>query len=527
MKLPVIPAISAICTLFQGSPGDHSHRRATAGRRGFAVVLVLGMLAMTLALCYASLRGQSTIAKLTENLGRGEAARLAAESGVYAALRRMSEPTWAGVATPFNGNVSDNSWYEVSYTTGDSQLAPADPKYGEYAYRVTITSVGYASDPGQPSIRAMHKVDAIVQLARRALQAEPANWTDFEPYAVHQWGNRAVSTQFPLHIHGPAQVLGTLSMFPEYPLSTTPEHRYFQDLEKMRVDGLGDNRPFMSPVKIALARQTEATKSYLQDLGISAVDSTASTSPPVTHPVSVVSYKLYPGGKSYLAPILQNAYGSSLQNRTIEPDPIGNPLGIYRSRNTLTIYDNVHIKGTIISEGTTPDIQVFGTGISIEGVNLAPLEGTNQNFQLPVAIIKDDLRMYSTSDATVLGLTMVYDEFEVAAGPKTAKFNLTGQLMTSGLAIRGRSEFALLGIVEWESQYTLFMLQNLPLIPTSTKYFPVWMQDKSSLPVAPLIKLQRDTSGVKYHWQTWSQPIYLKDPADQGLRWNLVRWTES
>ncbi|MCI0358700.1 MAG: hypothetical protein L0211_09480 [Planctomycetaceae bacterium] len=524
MKLTLNSAISALSALGPNSLCNRARQRFQAGRRGVAVVLVLGMLAMTLALCYAAMRGQFTIAKLAENVGRGEAARLAAESGVYAALRRMSEAGWAGAESQFSANLTDDSWYDVAYTTGDPQLMPADPIYGEYAYRVTITSTGYASDPGQPAVRSIHKIEAIAQLARRAIQAEPENWVDLEPYAVHQWGNRPVWAQFPLRVQGPAHMLGTLSMFPEYPLSPGPEHRYFQDLEKMRVDGVADYRPFANPVKVAVSRQTQPTLDSLQDLGISPIDSTASTTWPVAHPISVVSYKLYPGGKSYLAPVLQLAYGSSLQNRTIEPDPKTNPLGIYRSQNTLTIYNNVQIRGTIISEGTTPNIQVHGTGVQIEGVNLAPLEGTSQTMQLPVAIIRDDLRMHSTSDAVVHGLAMVYDEFEVAAGPKSAKFDLTGQLMTAGMAIRGRNEFALLGVVEWELQHTLFLAQFL--LPNSTKYFPVWMEEKSNLPAAPQIKMQRDASGVKYHWHTWSQPVYVKDPADAGLRWNLVRWTE-
>ncbi len=508
-----------------GASPSQASSTPVSRRRGVAVLLVLGMLAMTLALSYASLRGQATVAQLANNLGRGEAARLAAESGVFTALRRMSEGTWAGVTVPFSGNLSADTWYEVSFATGDAQLTPADPQYGEFAYRVTITSVGYSSDPGQPTVRAIHKIDAIVQLARRTILAEPAGWSDLEPLTVHQWGNRLIVTQFPLRIAGPVQLLGTLNLFPEYPLSTNPEERYFQDLEKMRVDSLGDHRPYNGPVNIAKNRQTQETLEDLQDLSVSVIDSAASTTPPVAYPVTVLTYKLYPGGKSYTIPILQALYTSSLQNRTIVPDPVANPLGIYRSHNSLAIYNDVHIQGTIISTGTTPDIQVHGTDVTIDGVNLAPLEGSTQNYQLPVALIKDDLRFHGTSDARVTGLAMVYDEFELKEGPKTAKFDLTGQLMTAGLAIRGRSEIALLGALEWETQHSLFLLQY-PLLPSEKKYFPVWMQEQSGVTYAPLLKVQRDASGVKYHWQDWTQPVYQKDPTDQGLRWNLIRWSE-
>src|SRR5262245_9046272 len=113
---------SASFTPTSGCSPDRAKQRASVNRRGVAVVLVLGMLAMTLALAYASLRGQSTIAKLADNLGRGEEARVAAESGVYVAMRRMSEATWAGVGTSFSSNITSDSWYEVSFATGDPQL---------------------------------------------------------------------------------------------------------------------------------------------------------------------------------------------------------------------------------------------------------------------------------------------------------------------------------------------------------------------------------------------------------------------
>jgi hypothetical protein len=495
-------------------------------RRGVAVLLVLGMLAMTLALSYASLRGQATVAQLAENLGRGQSARMAAESGVYAALRKMSEGTWAGVNTPISGNIGDSAWYEVTFLTGDAQLAPADPKYGEFAYRVTITSTGYASDPAQPTVRAIHRIDAVVQLARRTILAEPAGWSELEPLAVHQWGNRPNFAQFPVKIEGPTNFLGSLSLFPEYPLSLDPEARYFRDLEKMRVEGQGDFRPFRNPVKLAYAQQTAETLNHLQNnLGVATSDTTASQTAPVNHPGSVVSYKLYPGGKSYSVPILQTQYGSALQNLTLEPNQATNPLGLFRSRNSLAIYNNVTIKGTIISEGTTPDIQIHGTNVRLEGVNMAPLEGSSQAYRLPTAIIRDDLRFHGTSNAQVYGLAMVYDQFEIKGGSKSMPFLLDGQLMTTDFAVRGRSDIALLGALEWETQHALFLTQLL--LPGSTKYFPVWMRDKSGVPFEPLINFRRDTSGVKYHWHTWSQPVYQRDPADAGLRWNLVRWTEA
>src|SRR5687767_1815090 len=133
--------------------------------RGMAVLLVLGLLAITLGVSYATLRTQSSATQLARNTGRTLDARLAAESGLAAAMHEISNTGWAGVDTPLSANVTDDSWYEVTYTTGDEALLPTDSKYGEYPYRLTITSTGYAADPANPDIRAIHRVRSVVQLA--------------------------------------------------------------------------------------------------------------------------------------------------------------------------------------------------------------------------------------------------------------------------------------------------------------------------------------------------------------------------
>src|SRR5262249_17488059 len=65
--------------------------RLQSPRRGIAIVLVLGLLAITLAVSYATLRGQGAATQLARNNGRAYDAREAAHSGLVAALRKMSE----------------------------------------------------------------------------------------------------------------------------------------------------------------------------------------------------------------------------------------------------------------------------------------------------------------------------------------------------------------------------------------------------------------------------------------------------
>ena len=53
-----------------------------------------------------------------------------------------------------------------------------------------------------------------------------------------------------------------------------------------------------------------------------------------------MTYKLYPGGKSYDVKRLQD-YGNPIQNLTLAPDPEFNPLGVYRTDGSLTVANNV------------------------------------------------------------------------------------------------------------------------------------------------------------------------------------------
>src|SRR5438067_4708366 len=151
----------------------HGRRDADPTRRGVAIVLVLGLLAITLAISYATLRGQGAATQLARNNGRAYDAREAAHSGLVAALRKMSENAWAGVNTPLSANITANSWYNVTFTTGDAKLGSGDT---EWPYCVTIDSIGTAADPTNSSIQAQHHSRVVVRLVRKLMTTEPAVW---------------------------------------------------------------------------------------------------------------------------------------------------------------------------------------------------------------------------------------------------------------------------------------------------------------------------------------------------------------
>ena len=512
-------------------------------RRGMAVLLVLGLLAITLAVSYAALRTQGTTSHMARNAGRSLDARLAAESGLAAAMHKISDSSWEGVDVSLSGEVTDDSWYDVSFTTGDTALQPGDPDYSEFPYRLTITSTGYAEDPSDPNIRAIHRVRSVVQLARRRFTANPVgNWASLTSYTMYQWANRTAQVQVPIRIEGPVNILGTLFLCAEYPSYGPARTTYLQDLNAMRNASRGDHRPFNGPVTIAYSRNAGNLTPLQTWLGLTTIDTIAATTAPLTHPGDVSSYRLYPGGQSYTPPVLQDTYGAAMQNVTLGPDPQTNPLGLFRCRGAMAINSNVNISGVLVADSSTPDIQIYGTNVVLQAANLPRLEGSNQNYQLPILIVREDVRIQGGSAAQIKGVSVLWDEFELKRGASTTQFALTGNLLAAGINLKGREPWTMTA-ADWTSDYNNYtgngslteLLLNtllntirsaLGLPAGATVHFPEYMQHVRSFTVQPALTLKPDSSGVLSRWQDWTQPIYQKDPGDPGLRWNLVRYED-
>lgn len=512
-------------------------------RRGMAVLLVLGLLAVTLAVSYAALRTQGTTSNTARNAARSLDARLAAESGLAAAMHKISDSSWQGVDVNLTGDVTDDSWYEVTFVTGDTALQPTDLNYAEFPYRLTITSTGYAEDPANPDVRSIHRVRSVVQLARKSLTPNPGNWSTLTSYTMYQWANRTIQVQEPVRVSGPSFILGTLYLSAEYPLYAAARTRYLQDLNLMRIAGRGDHRPFSGPVSIAYTRNASSLTPLQTWLGLTTIDnSLVATTAPLTHPGDVASYRLYPGGKTYTPPVLQDLYGGTLQNVTLAPDPQANPLGVFRCKGALAIQNNVNIKGLVVADSSTPDVQIYGTNVVLQAANLPRLEGSNQDYQLPILIVREDLRIHGGSGTQMKGVTVLFDEFELKRGSPTTTFALTGNLLAAGINLKGRDTWTMTA-TNWTQDYNDFngtggllaailsalldtIRSALGLPGGATVHFPEYMQHVRGFTVQPALTLQPDSSGVLSRWQDWSQPIYQQDPGDPGLRWNLVRYED-
>jgi hypothetical protein len=496
---------------------------ARRARRGSAVLLVLGLLAITLALSYALMRTQATTAHMQNNLNRRAIARAAAETGLLAALRRMHEDDWQGITESVNGALPDGSWYEAVYSTGDAALAPGDADYSEWPYRVTITATGHAADPARPGVDSTHAAVAVVQLVRRKLTPAPAAWNSAQNYTVYQWSASEAKIELPVRITGPVYLQSRIMLCERYPTDATAREGYLDGLEEMREASLRDDRPFNGPVSLPYLLQIANPSFTLLQTALDVPTQNVSLAPgsPVSHPGAVTSYRLYPGGQSYTIPSLTTAYGGAVQNVVLEPNVQTNPLGVFRTSASFALGDNVTLRGCIIAAGSNPDVEVTGRNVSVAAVDLPALHETSGRRQLPALIGADDFRVRSQGAGVLSGGAVISDDFEFERGATNTQFTMQGRLTAGKLTLEGRQPWEFSSAV-WDDLWDDFDAQDGN--PSGVRYFPQWALGQRGVAHAPLLSIEPPPAGVTIHWHDWTKPLFEKHEDDDGLCWDIVRW---
>ncbi len=501
--------------------------RRVRSRQGMATIMVLVLMSIALAVSYSMLRNQATTAKVTDNLSRTVDARQAAITGMNTALRVIHDEDWEGVDSDLGRWLNQHEWFQVSFETGDASLHEDHPDRHEYPFRVTIVSTGYAVDPADSNVRAEHTVKAVVQLVRRRLSETPSNWDDLQNYTVYQWANKNVYVQPPVRIEGPVRQTGRLYLSHEYPDDDSARERYLSDLQRMNLDGIGDFRPYTGPLDLRYRRNKRSTLTLLRStLGLETHDFSASTSAPMTHPGTVLTYRLYPGGKEYEIPRIQSVYGSTLSNIHLKPDPVTNPLGVVRSYRDLYLQDNVSIQGTVLCYGSQADIQIYGDNVHLEPATLPAMVDSSDTIQMPTALVRDDLCVHEESQGgSLTGLAVTWDDFEFRRGDADVSFDVQGRVLARELKLRGRRSWDL-SDDDWEDLLDEFLDQLDDESTTTISYFPQWVQQHRGLSTEPLLTIKPQSGEVTYHWPNWDEPVFVPHPDDDGLRWEVVRWND-
>ena len=298
--------------------------------------------------------------------------------------------------------------------------------------------------------------------------------------------------------------------------------RYLEDLNVMRLGGSSDWRPLSGPVHYPFIEQSSETYSLLSArMGVTVVDTLDTAHDDVRYPGAVTTYQIYPKGKQYQAVTLRSENQS---DKILEPHVDTNPLGIFYSSGDLRLYDNVTVKGAIVVVGGN-DLHIYGRNVRITPVDMPPLANTDAVVQLPVIVVEGDMRVYENAGATLEGLLTVGDEFEIGGGNQYGiNLAVAGRIMAGEVLIRRRQDW---NMTEkwWKRRLKDFggQVGGAGSIP----YFPVWLGEYWNLDPQPRLNIEPEAEPVRYHWKNPYDPIYVPHPDDEGLRWELLEWTEN
>jgi len=495
-------------------------------RRGVAVLVVLLLISFTLALSYAAVRSQYTGLLIHQNAQRRGSARHAAMVGMTMAIKKMHQESWGGVDSVLAGTLTDTEGYAVSFTTGDPSLDESDPDYDDLPYRVTVLSTGYAADPENPARKSEHRIRAVLRLIPRALSDEPAGLDDITGHTVCQW-NRGFFFRFhldvPFRTTGPVRIRDRLRLGDELHWTDDARWQYLEDLKETALGGGPDYRPFTGPVTYPYWRQRASTRALVTGaLGVSEQDGSASTDFDWPDSDVLGSYRLYPGGKQYSPQLVAD----ELRDVTLEPDPEDNPLGIFGRGTAVRIYENVTLRGTLVTRGAWfADVNVYGQNVQLGPCELPPLEGETTPIRLPTLICDEDLRFQPGSQVTATGIVIARDKFEVVSGPQDAiSLAIRGNAAGKNFHLRERSDWDH-NTDWWKDRWAEFEAQRGA--KDGIDDFPLWLETQWGLKREPQLVIEAEDDPPRYHWYNPENPIFVVHPDDDGLRWNLLEWTEN
>ena len=284
----------------------------------------------------------------------------------------------------------------------------------------------------------------------------------------------------------------------------------------MRSGGYADYRPFTGTVNYVSGKidstNISALITYLHSsVSTSALDQVNSD---WMQPSGFSTYQIYPGGPTYTIPTVSN----NLQSVNLGPDPKNNPLGIFYYNGGLTIKNDVTIKGSLFCKSS---LTLDGNNIHFEPVELPGMFGAGTSVRLP-AIICNNLTVNSTvSSSSIKGLIAVFGTFKINSASQSQSISFIGRIISKVFYIYQRTEW---DNTNWPLYYSIWWTYYRLAIP----YFPVYMSGSGiGLNYQPLLTINPDTTSITYHWPTANTSVFLVNPSDGALRWEVIKWSES
>lgn len=486
-------------------------------RRGMALVLVLALISLALGVSYSLVRVQTATVKTATNGRLSDAARQAAYTGLSAGLRRISQTSWGGIGSTVTGKVNATDTYGVTFAAGDTQLTTTAAAAADWPYRMTVTATGYAVDPTASGVTTTYRVEAVAQLVPKQLASNPAMWNTMLGYVFYQTDNAKLYVEIPLKIDGPQRWNGELKEFlKEYPTTHSQRQRYLSDLNAMRTNGYADCRPFTGPIVTLTSALSSTNRNYLtSSLGITLSNATVASTTNWSHPGTVTSYRLYPGGPSYDVPTL----GSTISGTTLQADPRTNPAGLFYRNGDLTLGNNTTVVGTLIASGK---VTMTGANVSLQPHSLSALTGTTASPQLPAVVAGADVRVAAGCDVAVRGVVASFGDFVSLGGSSDARLDFQGNLIARGLEVQKRNDWDL-GSFWWSWLWSWFNSQSgSPTI----EYFPVYCQAAAGMNYTPALTIAGPSGSAIRQWFTNGTSVYAVGSGDAGLVWSVLRITD-
>ncbi len=487
-------------------------------RRGFSVLIVLLLIAVTLSLSYASIRTQSVNARIQRNATFCVSARSAAASGLATALKTMHSVAWRGVDTTLIGRLSSHENFTVEFVAGDDELEAGHADYDRYPYRVTLNATGYAADPIHPTVIATHHAQAVVELIPRALSTPVAGLDELTDHTVCQWRSGTCSLCVPFRIEGSVRLRSRMKLDDALEWTEEQQWWYYLGLNDMRKAGHADWRPFTGPVYFRFDEQDAQAYALIDTaLQVNTIDTTSASTFVWQSNDAVMSYQLFPGGKVYDI----ETVSANLANIELAPNIMTNPAGLFSRSRSVQIRDGATIRGSLFTRGDgSSDIVVQGNDIRLEPMDLPPLDGASDPVQLPVLVSAGDISFGNGTEAVLKGLVMARDDFNVTTTQQNQmSLSLEGHIACGNLIVGHRTSWNS-SKFWWNFVWSLFWLQRSEGI----QWFPALLS-LTDLDIKPQITIVPDTRSIRYHYYHPTQPIYVPHADDDGLRWNVVRWT--
>jgi hypothetical protein len=475
-------------------------------------MLVLGVVAITVAMSYVLIRSQTASIAVQSNSESQSSARSAAMAGIHVALRRMHEKKWGGPGSSVEGWISDTQRYHVTYTAGDLALKTTHPKYADLPYRVTLVSTGHSSSKSTGAT-AMHRIRVVVRLVPRATWTLPSLLQEATQFTFFQTAVKTTSLELPFQIAGPSRFQGRLDLALAYPTTATSRQRYLDDLGLMVANNQPDYRLLSGAVSLPFGAQATGTLALLtSSLKLAVLDVPASTTTwNVTYPLGKWTYQLYTGGPIYEGvevPV-------TLDNVDLRPDPQKNPLGVfYTGANTLALGQNVSIHGSLVARRVT----ISGANLNLRPVELAA-PSPSGTVRLPT-LLCERLSVSTGVSGSIRGMVYSSQLIEYLKGSETTQLDIQGHVITPEFKVREREPW---DSINWTAAHARYLTQ----VAIGDIHFPVYMA-KEGRNGKPLLTMRPDSAPVRYVWkETSNHPIYVPGATDDHYRWEVVRWVDN